>query len=71
MELSVLDIVELSVLYSVHTHPIRVNGGTKMDKQTKIEALKDEIESLIPKAESGEQWAHICQLEAELVKLVG
>jgi hypothetical protein len=31
------------------------------------EELRAEIARLIPKAESGEQWAEICRLEAEIV----
>lgn len=30
------------------------------------EELRAEIARLIPKAESGEQWAHICWLESKL-----
>ena len=33
-----------------------------------IDDLEGEIESLAPKAESGEQWAHVCALEAALVE---
>jgi hypothetical protein len=29
--------------------------------------LQAEIERLIPKAETGEQWAEICRLEAEMI----
>ena len=32
----------------------------------RCEWLQDEIERLVPKAETGEQWAYICKLEAEL-----
>ena len=32
----------------------------------RIEELRSEIHSLTAKAETGEQWAHICQLEVEL-----
>lgn len=35
----------------------------------KIDSLKAEIERLFPKAETGEQWAHICALEVELENL--
>lgn len=35
------------------------------------EELRAEIAKLIPKAESGEQWADICAIEAKLVSLVG
>jgi hypothetical protein len=31
--------------------------------------LQDEIERLLPKAETGNQWAHICALEARYVEL--
>lgn len=31
--------------------------------------IRAEIKNLIPKAESGEQWAEICALEAEAVEL--
>lgn len=33
--------------------------------------LRDEIERLLSKAETGEQWAHICALEAALVEAIG
>lgn len=32
-------------------------------------AIRSEIERLIPKAETGEQWAEICRLEAEAIAL--
>lgn len=31
--------------------------------------IRSEIERLIPKAESGEQWAEICAMEVEAVEL--
>lgn len=31
--------------------------------------IKEEIERRIPKAETGEQWADICALEAQLVEM--
>ncbi len=37
----------------------------------KIEALKSEIETLRRKAETGEQWAHICLLADQVVALGG
>ena len=37
----------------------------------RIEQLKNEINRLMPKAETGEDWAEICRLEAEVVKLGG
>ena len=33
---------------------------------TRAQEIKSEIERLIPMAESGEQWAEICRLEAEM-----
>lgn len=35
----------------------------------RIEQIKSLITALLPKAETGEQWADICALEAELVQL--
>jgi len=32
-----------------------------------LSALQAEIARLLPKAESGEQWAEICALEADLI----
>lgn len=37
--------------------------------QDQIDGFKSEIERLRPKAETGEQWAHICWLEAQMVNL--
>lgn len=34
------------------------------------EELQSEIESLIRKAETGEQWAEICRLEAVMVDMI-
>lgn len=33
------------------------------------EEIQSEIDALIPKAETGEQWAEICRLEALMVEL--
>ena len=35
--------------------------------ENKVNDLQRQIEQLILKAETGEQWAEICRLEAELV----
>lgn len=40
------------------------NGHLSYD----IDDLEGEIETLRPKAETGEQWAHLCALEAALVE---
>lgn len=48
------------------------NAVEAVDRKTlRAEELKAEIARLLPKAESGEQWADICALEAELVDLGG
>lgn len=43
-------------------------GGSLADD---ADDLTDEIDRLIPDAETGEQWAHICALEAAYVEAVG
>ena len=37
-----------------------------MTSTERIDELRNEIHQLVAKAETGEQWAHICQLEVEL-----
>lgn len=48
---------------------ITEHKGYRACEQTsgECEALRDEIRRLMPKAESGAQWAEICRLEAEIV----
>jgi hypothetical protein len=41
-----------------------------MNTQT-AQDIQDEITRLLPKAETGEQWAYICLLEARYVALAG
>jgi len=35
-----------------------------------VEELRCRIERLIPKAETGEQWAQICALEQRMINLI-
>lgn len=52
----------------IHEH----KGYTSCEHTTgRCERLAAEIERLIPKAETGAQWAHICLLESNLVALAG
>jgi hypothetical protein len=39
------------------------------DEAEDADEIEFEIERLTPKAETGEQWAHICALEAEQARL--
>jgi hypothetical protein len=45
--------------------------GNHAECRGECDALQAEINRLLPKAESGEQWAHICDLESKLVTLCG
>jgi hypothetical protein len=38
---------------------------------TQADRIQGQIDQLIPKAETGEQWAEVCRLEAELIALRG
>lgn len=46
-----------------------VMGVTTIDALSRAEEIQSEIERLIPRAETGEQWAHICLLEKQMLEL--
>lgn len=55
----------------LHDAPAMCCGCLNADLALDADDLREEIERLMPKAETGEQWAHICALEAAYVEATG
>lgn len=46
-----------------------IQNTAALSIEDQIEDIQNEIDRLKPRAETGEQWAHLCAIEASMINL--